>query len=99
MSLRLLAGAGQPGEAVASGDPGGWDVVRLPVGDLWRLADQIAEHGPDVVAVEPPDLRDAVIRTLRGAAAARPGSDQPAPVAARGTGGPAGRRPRGQVAR
>jgi proteasome accessory factor B len=58
-------------------DAGAWDVVRLPVGDLWMLAEQVASHGPDVVALEPADLREAVIRLLRGAAEAHP-ADPPA---------------------
>jgi len=51
----------------------GWDLVRLPVGDLWNLAEQVASHGPDVVALEPADLRAAVLQLLTGAARAHHG--------------------------
>lgn len=45
----------------------GWDVVRLPFAHLWDAARMIAEQGPDVVVIEPPDLRESVIRLLVGA--------------------------------
>jgi len=64
-------GAGPGGAApadAAADDPAAWDVLELPVGDLWNLAEQVASHGPDVVAVAPPDLRAAVVRLLTGAA-------------------------------
>jgi hypothetical protein len=65
-ALRLQAGMPEspPGD--------GWDRVELPVGDLWSLAERIASHGPDVVALEPPDLRESVLRLLSGAAAVHP---------------------------
>ena len=62
-------------------DPAGWDVLELPVGDLWNLAEQVASHGPDVVAVAPPDLRTAVVRLLTGAAGRRTQSRRPAGAA------------------
>jgi proteasome accessory factor B len=45
----------------------GWDVVRVPFAHLWDTARTIAEQGPDVFVVEPPDLRESVIRLLLGA--------------------------------
>jgi proteasome accessory factor B len=45
----------------------GWDVVRLPFAHLWDSARMIAEQGPDVFVIEPPDLRESVIRLLLGA--------------------------------
>ncbi|HEY6797429.1 MAG TPA: WYL domain-containing protein [Kineosporiaceae bacterium] len=74
-----------------------WDRVELPVGDLMNLAEQVASHGPDVVAVQPADLRQAVVKLLTGAAEAVPGSGRraraapvPARAAARTTRWPAG---------
>lgn len=70
--LRLRAGDGAPTlPTPPEGD--GWDRVELMIGDLWMLAEQVASHGPDVVAISPPDLRDAVLRLLKGARAAHPG--------------------------
>ena len=37
--------------------------------DLGWFADYIASFGPDVVVLSPPDLREAVIRRLKGALA------------------------------
>lgn len=53
--------------------PDGWDRLRLGVGDLSVLAEQIASHGPDVLVLAPDDLRDAVLRLLTGAAQAHVG--------------------------
>jgi proteasome accessory factor B len=45
----------------------GWDVVRLPVVDAAALAHEVAGHGPDVVALEPADVRAGVVRVLEDA--------------------------------
>lgn len=45
----------------------GWQLVEVPVGEVEWLADEIASHGADVVALSPPDLREAVVQRLRGA--------------------------------
>ena len=45
----------------------GWDLVRIAVRDVADLAHEIAGYGPDVVALEPPDLRAAVVRVLTAA--------------------------------
>ena len=58
----------------------GWDVVRMPFAHLWDTARMIAEQGPDVLVVEPPDLRESVIRLLVGARS----SDGPALTGATG---------------
>jgi predicted DNA-binding transcriptional regulator YafY len=34
--------------------------------DVDRLADEVAGYGPEVVAVAPTDLTEAVVRRLRG---------------------------------
>jgi proteasome accessory factor B len=53
-------------------DPGadaadGWDVVRIAVEDAESFADEVAGHGADVVVLGPPDVREVVLRRLRGA--------------------------------
>jgi proteasome accessory factor B len=62
-ALRLRA---TPDE-VAGDAPAGWDLVRIPVGDPESFAEEVATHGADVVVLEPVDVRDAVVRRLRGA--------------------------------
>jgi proteasome accessory factor B len=49
--------------------PPGWDLVTTRFGDVGTFADYAAWFGPDVVVLDPPDLRDAVIRRLKGALA------------------------------
>jgi proteasome accessory factor B len=64
----------------------GWDAVRVVVRDLRELAHELAGYGPDAVVLEPPDLRDEVVRVLSGALAAGTAARDPAPAA---VGGPA----------
>jgi proteasome accessory factor B len=47
-------------------DTGGWDLVTVSFADVPWYADYIASFGPDVMVVEPPDLREAVINRLKG---------------------------------
>jgi len=56
-----------PDDRHGSGDR--WDEIRLPIGDSGILAEELAGYGPDVVVLEPPDLRDHVVRLLREALA------------------------------
>jgi proteasome accessory factor B len=49
--------------------PPGWDLVTTRFADVGTFADYAAWFGPDVVVLDPPDLRDAVIRRLKGALA------------------------------
>ena len=69
--LRVRAGAGyglrryEAVPAVRAAD--GWDTVHVPYTELSYFADQVASFGADVVVIEPPNLRDAVIRRLKGA--------------------------------
>lgn len=65
------------GENGNDGDDG-WDRIELPVGDLWTLAEQIAGHGPDAVALAPSDLRDAVVHLLTQTLRAHEGAATPA---------------------
>jgi proteasome accessory factor B len=47
-------------------DTDGWDRVTVSFADVPWYADYIASFGPDVMVVEPPDLREAVINRLKG---------------------------------
>jgi proteasome accessory factor B len=49
--------------------PPGWDLVTTRFADVGSFADYVARFGPDAVVLDPPDLRDAVIRRLKGALA------------------------------
>jgi len=44
----------------------GWDLVRAAFSDMGWYAENLAWFGPDVVVLEPTDLRDAVIGRLKG---------------------------------
>ncbi|HVE97760.1 MAG TPA: WYL domain-containing protein [Mycobacteriales bacterium] len=55
--------------AVGCSAEDGWDVCQVPLGDVDRLADTLVGHGPDVVVVEPADLRAAVVVRLQAAVA------------------------------
>jgi proteasome accessory factor B len=44
----------------------GWDRVTVSFADVPWYADYLAWFGPDVVVIEPPDLREAVINRLKG---------------------------------
>ncbi|HUD38390.1 MAG TPA: WYL domain-containing protein [Streptosporangiaceae bacterium] len=59
--LRRRAEPRTPGEAES-----GWDLVRTSFSDVGWYADYIASFGADVVVLEPVDLREAVIRKLKG---------------------------------
>lgn len=72
--LRIRAGTGYGLRRRASSDlpcagQDGWDLVRAPFSDSGWYADYIASFGADVVVLEPVDLREAVIRRLKGALA------------------------------
>jgi proteasome accessory factor B len=47
-------------------EPDGWDLVTTRFADVRSFADYAARSGPDVVVLDPPDLREAVIRKLKG---------------------------------
>ena len=45
-----------------------WSLLDLDYHDLDLLAEELASYGPEVVAEQPPELVDAVVERLRGAA-------------------------------
>jgi proteasome accessory factor B len=67
--LRVRAGAGfglRRWAREVAPDTDGWDRVTVSFADVPWYADYIASFGPDVMVVEPPDLREAVINRLKG---------------------------------
>lgn len=68
--LKVRAGAGfglrRWASEVAPDEAQGWDRVTVSFADVPWYADHLASFGPDVIVLEPPDLREAVIRRLKG---------------------------------
>jgi proteasome accessory factor B len=68
--LRVRANAGfrlrRWANEVTPDETPGWDRVTVSFADVPWYADYLAWFGPDVMVVEPPDLREAVIRRLKG---------------------------------
>ena len=65
--LRVRSGHGHALRRRASdvrADGDGWDLLDVPLADSEQLADEVVTFGPAVVALEPPDLRAAVVRRL-----------------------------------
>jgi proteasome accessory factor B len=56
-------------ESVPEKERPGWDRVTVSFADSGWYADYLASFGPDVIVFDPPDLREAVIRRLKGALA------------------------------
>ena len=68
-TLRVREGAGPLLRKYAqSEEPGadGWDIVRITYPDADWYAEYLASFGPGVVVLDPPELRDAVVKHLRG---------------------------------
>ncbi len=68
-TLRVRAGAGhglRRGAVAVQPDGDGWEELEVSFHDLGWYADYLASFGADVIAVDPPDLREAVIRRLKG---------------------------------
>ncbi len=61
-------GSTDPADA-GPADTGRWDTVSVPFSDVGWFAEHVAWFGTDVVALEPADLREAVITQLKGALA------------------------------
>lgn len=57
--LRRRAASARPAEE-------GWTEIELPFGSGSSLAEELTSYGPDVVVLEPAEVRDAVVRRLRG---------------------------------
>jgi proteasome accessory factor B len=69
LRVRSGAGVGLRRHAVSvrpEGTEPGWDLVTARFADVGWFADTTASFGPDVVVLDPPDLREAVIRRLKG---------------------------------
>ncbi|MGW0231018.1 helix-turn-helix transcriptional regulator [Actinopolymorpha singaporensis] len=67
--IRVRAGAGHGLRRRASSvtpDGSGWDVAEVGFADPVTLAEEIAGYAAGAVALDPPDLREAVIRHLKG---------------------------------
>jgi proteasome accessory factor B len=72
--LQVRRGAGygiRRGASADRPDPGraGWDLVEVPFSDVGWYGEHLASFGADVVALEPTDLREAVMARLKGALA------------------------------
>jgi proteasome accessory factor B len=69
-TYRVRAGSGvglrQHAVSVQADSAPGWDLVTTRFTDVGWAADRAAALGPDAVVLDPPDLRDAVIRRLKG---------------------------------
>ncbi|HEX7188317.1 MAG TPA: WYL domain-containing protein [Actinomycetes bacterium] len=65
LALRRRARQTRPG-------PDGWDEISVPFSDAEVLAEEVTGFGPDVRVVDPPEVRDAVVRLLRGVLATSP---------------------------
>jgi proteasome accessory factor B len=68
--LRVRSGAGHGLRRHAvSAEPAplpGWDTITVPYSDTGWWSEHLASFGADVVVLEPPDLREAVIGRLKG---------------------------------
>jgi proteasome accessory factor B len=71
--LRVRRGAGAAlrrwGQVRPDPAPPGWDTLSIDYSDPDWYASYLASFGPDVVVIEPPELREAIIRRLKGALA------------------------------
>jgi proteasome accessory factor B len=72
--LRVRRGAGyglrlQAGRCAPDPQDAAWDLAELRFADVGWFAEHIASFGADVIALEPADLREAVIGRLKGALA------------------------------
>jgi proteasome accessory factor B len=72
-TLHVRADAGSAlhrwGQAAPAPDRPGWDLVSIAYSDPGWYAGYLAAFGPDVIVLDPPELREAVIARLRGALA------------------------------
>jgi proteasome accessory factor B len=70
-AVRVRAGAAWAlrREAISTEPGDGSDVLRLGYSDPERFAERVAGYGADVVVLEPPEARDAVVRRLQALSA------------------------------
>ena len=54
-------------ERTAEPPRAGWSVLEVPFTDADTFADEVTGYGPDVVVLEPPEVRELVVARLRGA--------------------------------
>jgi predicted DNA-binding transcriptional regulator YafY len=57
-------GLRRSGRLVRGDAPAGWERLEVGFAEVDRLADEVLGYGADVVAVEPPQLRAAVMGRL-----------------------------------
>ena len=80
--LHVRSGAGhglRRRAAVTRSAQAGWDELVVAYADAEVLAEEVCGYGPDVRAVAPDDVRDAVVRRLRAVLAAHPLRDEARP--------------------
>jgi proteasome accessory factor B len=78
--VRIRDGAGFPLRRQATAvkpDEDGWDIVELRYWDTEGLGEWLAGFGSDVIALDPPELRDAVLRRVRAVASGSLRGDGP----------------------
>jgi proteasome accessory factor B len=70
-TLRVRSGAGfalhRWGRVTQDAANPGWDRIAIDYSDPEWYAGYLAEFGPDVIVLDPPELREALIRRLKGA--------------------------------
>jgi proteasome accessory factor B len=66
LRVRAGAGVGLRRNAVSVQPDGDWDLLTTRFEDVGWFADYAASFGSDAVVLDPPDLREAVIRRLKG---------------------------------
>lgn len=65
-----LSRRGESAEVSTGPIPGGFDLFSVGFGDLRVLAEEVVQYAADVVVLDPPELREAVIDRLRAVAGA-----------------------------
>ena len=71
--------------------PAGFQMFRVGYGDVWTMTEEITRYAADVLVLDPPELRDAVLAALRRVAAlADDGAIENAELVTATTAGPGG---------
>jgi proteasome accessory factor B len=68
-STDVPASMSVPADSDVPASTDGWETISVPFSDVGWFAEHLASFGTDVVALEPADLREAVITQLKGALA------------------------------